>query len=64
MVRQGGELVVSEEKRNYQVDEEPWYLDRWEIGVVLVVLIMMVVMVVVGMVMIVVILVVVNDESR
>ena len=62
-------MVVSEERRNYQVDEEPWYLDRWEIGVVLRVLLMVVMMVVVvvGMVMIVVIVVivmVVNDESR
>ena len=63
MVRQGGEMVVSEERRNYQMDEEPWYLDRWEIGVVLIVLLMVGMMVVVGMVMIVVI-VVVHDESR
>ena len=43
-------MVVSEERRNYQVDEEPWYLDRWEMGVVLRVLLMVVMMVVVGLV--------------
>ena len=57
-------MLVSEERRNYQVDEEPWYLDRWEMGVVMLLLLMVVMMVVVGMVMIVVIVVVVNDESR
>ena len=41
-------MLVSEERRNYQVDEEPWYLDRWEMGVVLIVRLMVVIMVVDG----------------